>query len=101
MSERFSKIKAGKKRSRQINNVIFGCVGVFIFPIFGTAISKTEIAANQATLLSNLGFIFSLFIIPLVFFGIYKLDRAVERKIPRGGREEAIESSKTEILRKG
>lgn len=96
MSERFSTNEAGKKR--KINGAIFGYAGILIFPIFGTAFSKTQIAAGHPTLLSNPGFIFSLFLIPLVFFGIYKLDRAVERRIPKRGQLNANDEG--EVLRK-
>lgn len=96
MSENFSKIENEKKRRRKATGVIFGCASLFVFPVIGTAITKNEIAANHSAAISNAGFIFSLFLIPLVFFGIYKLDKLVERKIPK--REREITSNETEAL---
>lgn len=98
MNERFSKIGNEKMRNRRTNGAIFACIGVFLFPLVGTAIAKSETAANHSTLLSNAGFIFSVFLIPLVFFGIYKLDRLVERKIPKRGREREFTSGETKVL---
>lgn len=96
MSEKFSTIESEKKRNHTANGAIFGCVGLFFFPVIGTAINRTEVAANHSTAITNAGFIFSLFLIPLVFFGIYKLDRIVERKVPKRERESA--NGKAEIL---
>lgn len=96
MSEKFSKIESRKKRDQTTNGAIFGCVGVFVFPVIGTAITKTAAVANHSAAITNAGFIFSLFLIPLVFFGIYKLDRIVERKVPKRERESA--NGKAEIL---
>lgn len=73
-----------------MNGAIFGCFCVLVFPVIGTAFIKTEAAVNHSTLLSNAGFIFSLFLFPLVFFGIYKLDRMVEKKIPKREQDSVI-----------
>lgn len=98
MNERFSKIGNEKMRNSRTTGAIFGCTGAFVFPLAATAIAKTEIAADHPTLSSNAGFIFSLFLIPLVFLGIYKLDRLVESKIPKRGREREFTSGETKAL---
>jgi hypothetical protein len=100
MDEKFSKIKDEKKQIRQTNRIIFGGVGVFAFPIIGTAITETESAANHLTLLSNADFVFSLFLIPLVFFVIYKLDKIVERKVPKRELENEITSGEADVLQR-
>lgn len=96
MSEKFSTIESEKKRNQKTGSAIFGCVGVFVFPIIGTAFTQNEVAANQMTLLANTDFILSLCLIPLVFFAIYKLDRIVERKVPK--REREITDGEAEFL---
>ena len=98
MREEFSKMESEKKRNQKVNSAVFGCVGVFVFPIIGTAITQNETAANQSPAISNAGFIFSLFLIPLVFFGIYKLDRMVERKVPK--RERELANGEAELLQR-
>lgn len=100
MDEKFSKIEDEKKLARQTNRIIFGCVGIFAFPVIGTAITETETAANHLTLLSNADFIFSLFLIPLVFFGIYKLDQMVERRVPKRELENEVTSGEADVLQR-
>lgn len=83
-----------------MNRAVFGCAGIFISPVLGTAISKTEAVADAASFWSNIGFVFSVFLIPIIFFGLYKLDRVVEKRVPKRGREKNIADGKTEFLKR-
>ena len=85
-----------KINERHSRRAIFSFGWLVFLPILGTAIFKGKDLGNNFSLRSVIGLLFSAVLIPLIFFGIYKLDKIVEKAIPKNWRDGLLPNGETE-----